>query len=106
MTQPAEHMDDHLIPGRAAPQRGLSRRQDNVACVLTIHPPHGDLIVAAGVQQSYFGDDEFAPHVPGVTAPGDALVIRRRWVTLVDLLDSSIRVGRASTQRPDRLGLG
>ena len=36
----------------------------------------------------------------------DALVIRRRRSTLVDLLDSSMVPARASTKRPDRLGLG
>ena len=36
------------------------------------------LIVAAGVAQSYFGHDEFAPHAPGMKTIEDALVIRRR----------------------------
>ena len=37
----------------------------------------------------------------------DALVIRWRRATLVDLLDSSMVLAvRVSTERPDRLGLG
>jgi NADH dehydrogenase len=36
------------------------------------------LIVAAGVQQSYFGHDEFAHWAPGMKSIEDALVIRRR----------------------------
>jgi hypothetical protein len=41
-----------------------------------------------------------------MTTLADALVIRRRRATLVDLLDSRMPAVRASTQRPDRLGLG
>jgi hypothetical protein len=42
-----------------------------------------------------------------VTTPADALVIRLRRATLVDLLDSSmVPAVRASTKRPDLLGLG
>src|SRR5215469_8112312 len=36
------------------------------------------LIVAAGVEQSYFGHDEFARYTPGMKTIEDALVIRRR----------------------------
>ena len=39
--------------------------------------PYDDLIVAAGVQQSYFGHDEFAEHAPGMKTIADALAIRR-----------------------------
>ena len=83
----------------AVPLRGLFKRYDNVDCVLaevtefdvdarevvavrpfggTIRIPYDHLIVAAGVQQSYFGHDEFAPHAPGMKTLADALVIRRR----------------------------
>jgi NADH:ubiquinone reductase (H+-translocating) len=83
----------------AVPLRDLFKRYDNVDCVLAevtdfdlearevvaerpfggvIHLPYDDLIVAAGVQQSYFGHDEFAPHAPGMKTLADALVIRRR----------------------------
>jgi NADH dehydrogenase len=36
------------------------------------------LIVAAGVEQSYFGHDEFAQYAPGMKTIEDALIIRRR----------------------------
>src|SRR5262250_1522977 len=36
------------------------------------------LIVAAGVEQSYFGHDEFATYAPGMKTIDDALVVRRR----------------------------
>jgi NADH:ubiquinone reductase (H+-translocating) len=36
------------------------------------------LIVAAGVQQSYFGHDEYEPLAPGMKTIADALTIRRR----------------------------
>ncbi|HEY6746957.1 MAG TPA: NAD(P)/FAD-dependent oxidoreductase [Mycobacteriales bacterium] len=83
----------------AVPLRRLFRRYDNVDCVLaevtdvdvaarevlaqrpyggTIRLPYDDLIVAAGVRQSYFGHDEFAPYAPGMKTLADALVIRRR----------------------------
>ena len=39
---------------------------------------YDDLIVAAGVQQSYFGHDEYAQWAPGMKTISDALTIRRR----------------------------
>ena len=39
---------------------------------------YDDLIVAAGVRQSYFGHDEFARWAPGMKTVADALAIRRR----------------------------
>ena len=83
----------------AVPLRSLFKRYDNVDCLVaevtdvdvearevlavrpfggTIRLPYDDLIVAAGVQQSYFGHDEFAPYAPGMKTLADALVIRRR----------------------------
>lgn len=83
----------------AVPLRGLFRRFDNVDCVLaevtdvdteareviaerplggTVRFPYDDLVVAAGVTQSYFGHDEFAAHAPGMKTLADALTIRRR----------------------------
>jgi len=83
----------------AVPLRAVLKRHENVDCVLAevidvdvaahevlaarpgggvIRLPYDDLIVAAGVQQSYFGHDEFAPHAPGMKTLADALVIRRR----------------------------
>ena len=83
----------------AVPLRGVLRRYENVDCVLAevtdvdvgarrviglrpagapIEIPYDDLIVAAGVQQSYFGHDEFAQFAPGMKTLSDALTIRRR----------------------------
>jgi NADH:ubiquinone reductase (H+-translocating) len=82
-----------------APLRELLRKHRNVECVLAevtgIDPerrlvqarrPGGEhmefgydyLLVAAGVQQSYFGHDEFARFAPGMKSISDALTIRRR----------------------------
>src|SRR5690348_10096932 len=83
----------------SAPLRDLLRRHENadfmLAEVTGIDPerrvvlavrPGGQsiefgydyLIVAAGVQQSYFGHDEFARYAPGMKTIADALLIRRR----------------------------
>ncbi len=83
----------------AVPLRSLFRRHENVSCVLAevtdvdvaarrviglrptglpIEIPYDDLVVAAGVRQSYFGHDEFATWAPGMKTLGDALTIRRR----------------------------
>ncbi len=43
-----------------------------------IDVPYDRLIVGAGVQQSYFGHDEFAQLAPGMKTIADALTIRRR----------------------------
>ena len=82
-----------------APLRELLRKHRNVECVLAevtgidperrqVHArrPGGErmefgydyLVVAAGVEQSYFGHDEFARYAPGMKSVEDALVIRRR----------------------------
>ena len=82
-----------------APLRKVFTRDKNVECVLAevtgidpagrrvhaIRPggsriefPYDDLIVAAGVRQSYFGHDEYAEWAPGMKTISDALTIRRR----------------------------
>jgi NADH dehydrogenase len=43
-----------------------------------VEVPYDYLILAAGVQQSYFGHDEFAQFAPGMKTIADALTIRRR----------------------------
>jgi NADH dehydrogenase len=40
--------------------------------------PYDALIIAAGMQQSYFGHDEFARWAPGMKSLDDALTIRRK----------------------------
>ena len=82
-----------------APLRRVLRRDTNVECVMAravdvdararkviCHRPLGSaleaeydyLIVAAGVEQSYFGHDEFRVLAPGMKTIADALTIRRR----------------------------
>ncbi len=82
-----------------APLRRVLRNEANVECVMAravdvdpqarkviCHRPLGSpleadydyLIVAAGVEQSYFGHDEFRPIAPGMKTIEDALTIRRR----------------------------
>ena len=83
----------------AVPLRDVLRHYENVECIVAaavdfnleqrevtalrplgapITLPYDDLIVAAGVQQSYFGHDEFARFAPGMKTLTDALLIRRR----------------------------
>jgi NADH dehydrogenase len=42
------------------------------------HTPYDSLIVAAGAGQSYFGNDHFAVHAPGMKSIDDALELRGR----------------------------
>jgi NADH:ubiquinone reductase (H+-translocating) len=83
----------------AVPLREVFKRHRNVDCLLAevvsvdveartvraarpggaiIDIPYDDLVVAAGVRQSYFGHDEFARHAPGMKTLADALSIRRK----------------------------
>jgi NADH dehydrogenase len=94
----------------AAPLRAILRKNRNVAFVLAevtgidaerrrvlATRPGGKatefgydyLIVAAGVQQSYFGHDEFATYAPGMKTIEDALVIRRRVFGAFELAESA-----------------
>jgi len=47
------------------------------------------LILAAGVRQSYFGHDEYAPIAPGMKTIEDALKIRRRVYGAFELAESA-----------------
>jgi NADH dehydrogenase len=83
----------------AAPLRDLLKKHKNVDCVMAevidvdaeghrviaqrvgggrVEYNYDDLIIAAGVRQSYFGHDEFARWAPGMKSIADALAIRRR----------------------------
>src|SRR5450631_1630634 len=94
----------------AAPLREVLRRHANAECVMAevtgIDPdarrvrarrPLGQpiefgydyLIVAAGVQQSYFGHDEFAMFAPGMKSIADALTIRRRVFGAFEMAESA-----------------
>jgi NADH:ubiquinone reductase (H+-translocating) len=50
---------------------------------------YDDLILAAGVQQSYFGHDEFAEFAPGMKSIGDALTIRHKVFAAFELAESA-----------------
>jgi NADH dehydrogenase len=91
----------------APPIREILRRQDNVdvrlglvtdvdvdAKVVTVRAPGLDytveydtLIVAAGASQSYFGNDQFAEHAPGMKSIDDALELRARIFGAFELAD-------------------
>ena len=94
----------------AAPLRDVLKRHRNVECVLAdvvdvdveahrvvaerpggerITLPYDDLIVAAGVRQSYFGHDEFARWAPGMKTVADALAIRRRVFGAFELAETA-----------------
>jgi NADH dehydrogenase len=83
----------------AAPLRHVLKRHENVDCVLAevidvdvdgkrvigvreggeqVEIPYDYLIIAAGVEQSYFGNDKFAQYAPGMKTLSDALEIRQR----------------------------
>jgi len=83
----------------AAPLRDLLKKHKNVDCVMAevfdfdvagrrvlarrvggeqVEFGYDDLIVAAGVRQSYFGHPEYARWAPGMKTISDALAIRRR----------------------------
>jgi NADH dehydrogenase len=51
--------------------------------------PYDHLIVAAGVQQSYFGHDEFAAYAPGMKTLTDALAIRQRTFGAFEMAESA-----------------
>jgi NADH:ubiquinone reductase (H+-translocating) len=100
-----------LSEGKIAdPLRDLLRKQKNTDFVLAevtgldtegrrvlATRPLGDqlefgydyLIVAAGVQQSYFGHDEYARYAPGMKTIEDALVIRRRVFGSFEMADTA-----------------
>jgi NADH dehydrogenase len=103
-----------LSPGQVAPVlRHLLRKHENVRVELarvtgfdldrrvvrtTIIPgmerefPYDSLIVAAGVNQSYFGHDEFALIAPGMKTIDDALELRRRIYGAFELAENSTEV--------------
>jgi NADH dehydrogenase len=93
-----------------APIRRLMRKHRNVECITaeatgldadrhevtclrpgdeTITLPYDQLIVAAGVQQSYFGHDEFAEWAPGMKGISDVLTIRRRVFGAFEMAETS-----------------
>ncbi len=94
----------------AAPLRQVLKRHRNTECVLAevigidtaartvqarrplgevIEFGYDDLILAAGVRQSYFGHDEFAVLAPGMKTIEDALTIRRRVFGAFEMAESA-----------------
>ncbi len=94
----------------AAPLRQILKRYHNAECVLAevigidtgartvrarrplgevIEFGYDDLILAAGVRQSYFGHDEFAVLAPGMKTIEDALTIRRRVFGAFEMAESA-----------------
>src|ERR1700746_3339784 len=94
----------------AAPLRQLLARHRNVELVIAEAPgigaagrrvqarrPQGEqvefgydyLILAAGVRQSYFGHDEYAPIAPGMKTIEDAMKIRRRVYGAFEMAESA-----------------
>jgi len=94
----------------ATPLRNLLKRHKNVDCVLAevvdfdaagqrvfaervggdrLEFGYDDLILAAGVQQSYFGHPEYADWAPGMKSLADALDIRRRVYAAFELADTA-----------------
>jgi NADH:quinone reductase (non-electrogenic) len=108
-----------LSEGKIAfPFRSLMARHKNVEAVLAevtgfdvdrqvvvaVRPngeqvefPYDDLIVAAGVEQSYFGHDEFAEFAPGMKTVADALAIRCRVFGAFELAESATSEAERST---------
>jgi NADH:ubiquinone reductase (H+-translocating) len=94
----------------ATPLRNLLKRHKNVDCVLAevvdfdaagqrvfaervggdrLEFGYDDLILAAGVQQSYFGHPEYADWAPGMKSLADALDIRRRVYAAFEMADTA-----------------
>jgi NADH dehydrogenase len=94
----------------AAPLRDVLKRHKNVECIMAevtaidpdrrqlvavrpggdhIELDYDDLIVAAGMRQSYFGHDEFAQFAPGMKTIADALTIRRRVFGAFELAETA-----------------
>jgi NADH dehydrogenase len=95
----------------AVPLRDLLRKYKNVDCVMaevvdfdtagrrvlarrvggdSLEYGYDDLIVAAGVRQSYFGHDEFARWAPGMKTISDALAIRRRIYGAFEMAQTAV----------------
>ncbi|MDM0071765.1 NAD(P)/FAD-dependent oxidoreductase [Variovorax sp. J31P207] len=94
----------------AAPLRQLAEQQDNLSVMLgevsavdrqartlTVAPagiaprtiPYDYLVVATGVQSSYFGHEEFAPHAPSLKTLADAEAIRARILSAYERAEQS-----------------
>ncbi|HYK29994.1 MAG TPA: NAD(P)/FAD-dependent oxidoreductase [Streptosporangiaceae bacterium] len=75
------HAYDVDVPGR----RLMCKRPGGTQMAI----PYDYLILACGVEQSYFGHDEFALHAPGMKTLADALTIRRRVFGAFEMAESA-----------------
>ena len=103
----------------AAPLRQLAARQDNLDVLMgeatnvdlrlrtvTVSCPNGGvraipfdfLVVAAGMQPSYFGHDEFARYAPGLKTLADAEAIRAKILRAYELADVTDDVAERARQ--------
>jgi NADH:ubiquinone reductase (H+-translocating) len=94
----------------SVPLRDVLKRHRNVECVLAdvvdvdpagrtviadrpdgerIALPYDDLVIAAGVRQSYFGHEEYARWAPGMKTISDALTIRQRVFGAFELAETA-----------------
>lgn len=55
--------------------------------------PYDSLIVAAGASQSYFGNDQFADHAPGMKSIDDALELRGRIFGAFEMAENGCQRG-------------
>lgn len=90
----------------AAPLRGILAKRDDITCLMdevTAIDPHRQMVVmkdheifydylvlAAGGRTSYFGNDHWETHAPGLKTLHDALRIRRRVLTAFEKAESSL----------------
>ena len=83
------HRDVRVMLGEAhaldAERRVLTARRPDAT---TFELPYDHLVVAAGMQQSYFGHPEFARHAPGMKSIDDALTIRRRVLGAFEMAET------------------
>src|SRR5258708_18065639 len=113
LSTPFLHRGARAVPPPAdvaAPIRQLSARQKNVSVLLAEvigvdlatrsvevkYPGSGDkkitfdyLVVAAGVQSSYFGHNEFAKYAPCLKTITDAQTIRSKILSAYELAEST-----------------
>ena len=108
------NVDCLLARGRLGRRRHAHRARRSARGGEPIDVPYDDLVVAAGVRQSYFGHDEFAEHAPGMKTLADALEIRDRVFGAFEMAGRGERRRRASAvahvragrRRTDRGGAG
>src|ERR1700760_736230 len=99
-----------LAPGQiASPIRGILKNNDNTTvllgevtgvnvaerCIVAnsadrtgVSLPYDYLILATGVEQSYFGHPEYAEHAPGLKCLADAVALRNRILRAFELAEA------------------